>query len=310
MREILGIPLFTAKRRCIPFLACLVLSMLASLATFGCTIKQNIKIKVPPKVLQAKTASLEELLGMLQRYDRIHSVSSRLEVEYFSGKKESGVIQEIKPQPGYILLRRPNSTRLVVQNFVTKTRELEVLSVEDDLSIYYRRENALYVGKNSAKNLITENGENSSGFAVPIRGGHIFEAIIPQSIQIDAPGFLYSKEEESDSGAKYYVLSVYREGAQKRIHTVRKIWIERSSLSVARQQVFLEEGQLVSDIVYSDETEVDGLKLPRRIHIDRPLDGYALNLEFKSWRIDPDLQDNAFSLKLPEGVQVIHLIEK
>ena len=46
------------------------------------------------------------------------------------------------------------------------------------------------------------------------------------------------------------------------------------------------------------------------IHIDRPLDGYALNLEFKSWRIDPDLPDNAFSLKLPEGVQIIHLVEK
>ena len=55
-------------------------------------------------------------------------------------------------------------------------------------------------------------------------------------------------EEESDPGAKYYVLSVYREGATKRIHTVRKIWIERSSLSIARQQVYLDEGQLVSDI--------------------------------------------------------------
>ena len=310
MREILEIPLYTAKRRWIPFLVCLVLSMLVSLATFGCTIKKTIKIEVPQKILQAKTASFEELLGMLQRYDRIHSLSSSLDVTYFSGKKESGVIQEIRKQPGYILLRRPNSTRLVVQNFVTGTRELEVLSVEDDLSIYYRRENALYIGKNSAKDLIAENGGNSAGFTVPIRGEHIYEAIFPQSIQINAPGFLYSKEEESDPGAKYYVLNVYREGATKRIHVVRKIWIERSSLSVARQQVYLDEGQMVSDIIYSDEIEVDGLKLPLRIRIDRPLDGYALNLEFKSWRIDPDLPDNAFSLKLPEGVQVIHLIEK
>ena len=137
----------------LPFLACIVLSLLALLATFGCTIKKTIKIEVPQKILQAKTASLEELLGMLQRYDRIHSLSSSLDVTYSYGKKESGVIQEIKKQPGYVLLRRPNSTHLVVQNFVTKTRELEVLSEEDDLSIYYRRENALYVGKNSAKNL-------------------------------------------------------------------------------------------------------------------------------------------------------------
>ena len=124
------------------------------------------------------------------------------------------------------------------------------------------------------------------------------------------PDFCIPWKKTTDPEAKYYVLSVYRESATKRIHAVRKLWIERSSLSIARQQVYLDEGQMVSDIVYSNETEVDGLKLPLRIHIDRPLDGYALNLEFKSWRIDPDLPDNAFSLKLPEGVQIIHLIEK
>ena len=307
MRELLGIPLFTAKRRLPALLACIVLS----LPVFsGCRIKKTIKIDVPPKILQAKTASFGDLLGMLQGYDRIRSLSSSLDITYSYGKKESGVIQEIKKQPGYILLKRPDSTHLVVQNFVTKTRELEVLSALDELSIYYRRENALYVGKNSAKNLTLQNTGNSDSFEIPIRGGHIYEAIFPQSIQMDAPGFLYSLEEEADAGAKYYVLSVYREGASKRIHAVRKLWIERSSLAVSRQQVYLEDGQLVSDIAYSNDIEVDGLKLPLHIYIDRPVDGYALGLEFKSWRIDPDLPDNAFSLKLPEGVQIIHLVER
>jgi hypothetical protein len=306
MREPLGIPLLTAQRHRIPFLACLVLSLLVF---SGCRIKKTVKIEVPQKVRSAKTASLEELLGILQSYEKIHRLSSSLDITYSYGKKESGVIQEIKTQPGYILLMRPNSTNLVVQNFVTKTRELEVLSKEDDLSIYYRRKNAVYVGKNSAKNLAVEDPESSGRFSIPIRGGHIYEAIFPQSIQMDAPGFLYSLEEEADAQARYYVLSVYRESDTKRIHTVRKLWIERSSLSIARQQVYLDDGRLVSDISYSNETEVGGFKLPLHMHIDRPLDGYMLNLEFKSWRIDPDLPDNAFSLKLPDGVQIIPLVE-
>jgi outer membrane lipoprotein-sorting protein len=307
MRELLGISLFTAKRRLIPLLACLVLLLFAF---SGCRIRRTINIEVSQRILQAKTAGFEDLLGMLQSYDRIHSLSSSLDVTYSYGKKESGVIHEIRKQPGYILLKRPDSTRLVVQNFVTGTRELEVLSAGDDLSIYYRPENALYVGRNSAKNLMLENTGNPDNFKIPIRGGHIYEAIFPQSIQMDAPGFLYSMEEEADTGAKYYVLNVYKEGAAKRIHTIRKLWIERSSMAISRQQVYLDDGQVVSDIAYSDEMDVDGFKLPLHIHIDRPLDGYALNLEFKGWRIDPDLQDNAFSLKLPEGVQIIHLIEK
>jgi hypothetical protein len=307
MRELLEIPLFTAKLRRVMLMACLAPLLLAFP---GCKIRKTIKTEVPAKILQAKTASLEELLSMLQGYDRIHSLSSSLDVTYSYGKRESGAIQEIRKQPGYVLLKRPDSTHLVVQNFVTSTRELEVLSVEDDLSIYYRRENALYVGKNSAKNLTLKNVGNEGNVTVPIRGGHIYEAIFPQSIQIDTSGFLYSMEEEADSGAKYYVLGVYREGGSKRIRIVRRLWIERSSLAIARQQVYLDDGRIVSDIAYSNETEIDGVKLPLHIHMDRPLDGYALDLEFKSWRIDPDLPDNAFSLKLPDGVQIIHLVEK
>lgn len=307
MREILGIPLFTAKRCHILFLAGLVLS---SLFVSGCKIRRTIKIDVPQKILLARTASFEDLVRMLKGYDAVNSLSSSLDITYSYGRRESGVIQEIKKQPGYVLLKRPNSSRLVVQNFVTGTRELEVVSIEDDLSIYYRRENAHYVGKNSAKNLVAEKAVNDGDFKVPIRGGHIYEAIFPQSIPIDAPGFLYSMEEAADADAKYYVITVYRETGQKKIQTVRKIWIERSSFAVARQQVYLEDGQIVSDIAYSNEVEVNGLKLPLHIHVDRPLDGYALDLEFKSWRINPELPDNAFLLKLPEGVQVIHLVEK
>ena len=63
--------------------------MLVSLATLGCTIKKTIKIEVPQKILQAKTATFEELLGMLQRYDKIHSLSSSLEVTYFPARRKA-----------------------------------------------------------------------------------------------------------------------------------------------------------------------------------------------------------------------------
>ncbi len=284
--------------------------LIAALGASGCRIKRTIKTHVPEKVLQAKTATLEELLKLLQKYDDIQCLSSRLDVTYSSGKRESGVIQEIRKQPGYILLRRPNSTQLVVQNFVTKTKELELLSVEDNLSIWISRGNRLYLGKNSAKELILEESADSPAFTVPIRGGHVFEAVFPQGIRIGEPGSLYSLEESSDSEAKYYVLAFYREGLRRRIHTERKLWIERSSLTIARQQVYLESGQLESDITYSNSIPIDGYYLPTTMRIDRPLDGYALNLEFKSWRINPVLADNAFILTPPAGAQVIHLSEK
>jgi hypothetical protein len=310
MREMLKIPSFRANLMRISILtglaACLAIGLLSS----GC-IKRTIRTKVPVKILQAKTATLDELLQLIQSYDKIdRPISSSLDVTYSYGKKESGVIQEIRNQPGYILLQRPNSVQLVVQNSVTRTRELELLSMGDELSVWIRRGNKLYLGKNSAKELIAEDTPDSPGFTIPIRGGHIFDAVFPQGVKIGVPDTRYSMIEEADSEAKYYVLGFFREGDGKMIHTERRLWIERSSLTIARQQVYLNEGQMVSDITYSNPVLVDGFSLPLKMHIDRPLDGYALDLEFKSWRINPDLADNAFVLTPTAGAQIIHLREK
>ena len=310
MKETLTTPAFMAIRRQISILTGIGLCLLALFVASGCRIRRTIKTKVPEKILQAKTATLDELLKLIQSYDKINCLSTSLEVTYYSGKKESGVIQEIRKQPGYILLKRPNFTHLVVQNFVTKTRELELLSVEDDLSLWIRRGNKLYLGKNSTRELIAEDEPGSSEFTVPVRGGHVFEAIFPQSIIIDASETRYSLEEASDIEAKYYVLGFYSEGSGQRIYTTRKLWIERSSLTIARQQIYQNEGQILSDITYSNPILVDGFHLPLKMHIDRPLDGYALDMEFKSWRTNPDLADNAFVLTPPEGAQIIQLIEK
>ncbi len=301
---------FRVNLRRISVLSGLIVSLILGMLSSGC-IRKTIKTKVPLKILQAQTASLDELISFIQRYDKITSLQcSSLEITYFSGKKESGEILRIRKQPGYIQLKRPDSVHLVVQNFVSKTRELELVSVDDDLSVWLRRGNKLYLGKNSAKELIAEDEPDSAGYTIPIRGRHIFEALFPQGVPINEPGTRHSMIEDEDSEAKYYIISFYREAAGQRIHTERRLWIERSSLSIARQQTYLGEGQVVSDITYANAVPVEGFSLPLNMRIDRPLDGYALELEFKSWRINPDLADNAFVMARPEGVHVIQLKEK
>jgi hypothetical protein len=245
---------------------------------------------------------------MFQGSDKIQSLSSFLEVTFSFGKRESGIIQEIRKQPGYILLRRPDSVQLVVLNFVTKTKELELLSVADALSLWLRKGNRLYLGKNSASELIAEESAENAEFNIPVRGSHVFEAIFPQSLKTAETGIRYSMEEASDSEAKYYVIGFYRDGPNQRIFPNLRLWIERSSLTISRQQFYSEDGQIISDISYSKTGLIDGHTLPLSMHIDRPLDGYALDLEFNSWRINPDLPE--FVLTPPEGARIIHLKDK
>jgi hypothetical protein len=308
MREIPGISGLTVSNQKIPMLLGLILCLIALTATTGC-VKKKIRMQVSAKILQAKTASFDELISIVKKYDQIRELSSNgLKAKLTYGKWESGEMERYRDAPGYILLRKPDSTHLRILNFVTKTTVLDILSVGNEFSVWIPSQNKFYLGDNNAKELVSEDLPNG----IPFRGGHIFEAIFPQSLKLDAPELLISLEEATDPEAKYYVLSQYKKGAVSRIHAIRRIWIERSELAVARQQIYLDDGRLASDIKYSTMEHVNEFLLPLKINIDRPLDGYTLELEFKSnsWRINNDLPDDAFILKPPEGAEIVHFKEK
>jgi len=282
----------------------------------GCSVKKTVNVDIPPAIRQSKTASFEELLAIIHGYGKIKSLSSNdMELTFTSSRKRAeGVLERYRSLNGYILLQRPDSIHFVLLIPISRSTLFDVLSVGDSLSVWYPRENRFYLGRNSAKELIVESSSGSSEFSVPIRGPHLFEAIFPQSAAIDSHWLWVVLEEQTDEHASYYVLNFSREGDPKsvprRIHILHKIWIERSALTIARYQVFSDEGSIVSDIVYSKEVRIDSFDLPLQIHIDRPMDGYTLDLTFKNWSLNPDLQGEAFKLSPPPGAEIIRLKEK
>jgi len=310
MRETKLFPQFTAQR---PgnrlFIGLLLLTLLMGSA---CGVKQIVKVKVPEAILQAKTAGFTQLIEILRESDKIRDLACNdLKLSFTSAKKiENGELEKYRTVKGYILLQRPNSTHLVLLMPVTQSKLLDVLSVGDNFSVWFPRENTLYKGLNSSKELVADDPSGTKEFSVPIRGSHIFEAIFPQSIALDSPGIWVSRDEEKDERTSYYVLTFAREGTRPRAHTVRKIWIERTRLTIARQQVFGDEGEIVSDITYAEPVQVGDFSMPQQIHIDRPVDGYTLDLNFRNWRINPELDAEAFQLQAPPGAKVVTLRDR
>jgi len=273
----------------------------------SCLVKHTVRVAVPQKLLTARTATLEDLLNVLSSYsDRVLSLSSgTMKVTFTSGKMESGALQAYRSAPGYILLKRPDSIRLNVQNPITKTTLIELESVGDSFGLWYPRDNKFFSGKNSAREFEVE---GHPGFTA--RAPHIFDAILPQRITFTSPGQYVSMEEDQDNVTKYYVLSVFNEENRRVLKPVRRLWIDRSDFTVARQRVYDTEGRIVSLIQYGRLLPLDGLLLPLSIKIDRPLDGYSLDLEFANWRLNPDLPDKDFAPAPPHGAQVVELREK
>ena len=288
----------------------LFLPLACALATAGCKAGHEIKIDVSPMLLAARTADFDELLAIVNQYEKISDLkNSRMNATLTLGKWESGSQQEYRSAPGYILLRRPSLLHVVIQNpVIYKTAIFEAVSDGDEFSAWIRDTNTVYKGRNSAKELISDDRPDG----IPLRPDHLYEAIIPSGIDLSEHGLLISIEESADKIAKYYIISVYKEGVQPRIHVTRRIWIERSQLVISRTQSFDDVGRLTGDIEYSEMTPVDGFFLPMKINLARPEDGYALTLEFAdgSWSVDSGLDDDSFVLPRREGTEVVVLREK
>jgi outer membrane lipoprotein-sorting protein len=286
------------------------LSLLLALTTPACGIKTEVKVPVSPRIIAAKNATLQELLAKLSEYsDKITSLSSSsVKVSLTTGKPEGGKLQEYRSAPGYVLLRRPHGMLLTIQNPLTKTTILELLSRGDEFEIWNPRDNRLYIGRNSARELEFE--EKGQGLSFTARPIHILDAVLPTWILLDQPDRRILRTEEQDDDGKYYVLTQVHDGGGMELRALRRLWVERSQLAVVKEETFTEAGEVAGIVHYANLSESDGVLLPLSIQIERPLDGYKLELQFRSWRVNPALPDSSFALKPPQSAERIVLKEK
>jgi hypothetical protein len=303
MKEIQNLPVFRARRNQTAISFVIVLFLIVCHAGCIFRVKHRKKDPIPPAILNAKTAGFDELLNRIASYNKINDLSStglKLTLKRRISDEES---EDWRSASGHIYLKRPDSVRITLRSpFAT---EFDMTSVGDNLRAWVPSKNRFYLGKNSAKELVSE------GFTIPIRGPHIFNAILPLIFEPNSPEFRISMEEGIDSEHKYYIISFYRDTSSRRMHAFRRIWIERSQMVMCRQQFFLEDGRLESDIEYQEMEMINDLTLPHKLILDRPFEGYLLIMEFnkEKWRINTGLEEKAFDLPIPKGAEIMNLTE-
>src|SRR5207302_1692874 len=81
------------------------------------------------------------------------------------------------------------------------------------------------------------------------------------------PGKTVLFEEFNAEPARYYVLTLLRGSATLEI--ARKIWFDRTDLSITRVQLYGPGGRLVSEIRYADWQPAADVRYPRHIWLER-----------------------------------------
>ena len=87
----------------------------------------------------------------------------------------------------------------------------------------------------------------------------------------------------------------------------RTIWFNRVDLNMARQMIFDDDGNILTDARYEQWHAFDNVAFPRHIEINRPRDEYGVVIDVTKIDINKGVSDDKFVLDQPEGttLQVI-----
>jgi hypothetical protein len=273
------------------------------LLSAGCgAVKKKTVVTVPPAYAQAKAATLEELIFLVNDdYARIASLTvPRFEVEFTGGSIEDGYFEEYRKAKGYLVAEEPDSIFVNILNPLTSSSVLVMASRRKRFQIWIPSRNQYVTGRTDV-----ETDEENAVYQV--RPTHILQGMLIEPVETGSLGPKYYVEEDQDGRFKYYVLVLLEADDRSPVlRLVRKIWIERSRMQVVRQQYF-EDSRMVSDIRYGESVQMDGSLVPDEVHINRPVDGYSISFDVdtKGVTLNRQMKPDAFELDQPPGSELI-----
>jgi hypothetical protein len=231
-----------------------------------------------------------------------------------------------------LILQRPDKIRMLIQaSFGTKLADMVSESNQFRVAIHYPPEYRQFlIGTNDADYsawLAKLKGKERESALSSARPFHFTEALMMRPVALNDPRFVFGIEEslieEADTrqGAKkgarvlrsFYVISEFEispEG-QGPARVRRRFWFDRANgARFARQQIFDQQGQLATEVLYSDYKKLtsgapSGSQdtWPGVIWVNRPHEGYMARLTFndEKFEINPDLKPKSFTLENTEN---------
>src|SRR5262245_14357902 len=236
-----------------------------------------------------------------------------------------------------LILERHDKIRMLIQKSSVGMKFVDMVSESNQFRVAvlnpaeYRR---FLIGTNDADysewlSKLKGTGKEKESALASARPFHFTEALMMRPLLLNDPRFIYGFEEalveEPDTrpGAKkearlirsFYVipeLEVSLEG-QGPSRTRRRFWFDRGNgARFARQQIFDQQGQLVTEVQYSDYKKFnpdDANTWPSVILVNRHHEGYSARLTFydEKFEINPQLKPTTFILENTENLKMTDL---
>jgi outer membrane lipoprotein-sorting protein len=274
-------------------LALLLLCGALCFSLSSCLARRRLITRAGGSTPALKIADAKFLLAAVQRqYDAIQDFSATVDMVPALGSTEKNHITEYKDVRAYIRFRRPAQIRLIGLLPVVRSQAFDMVSDGAGFKLYIASKNRFIIGRNEVEKPSPNKLEN-------LRPQHFLDALMVRPI--DLKNFQGMIENFTDEDNAYYILHEIREAPGGTLHLNRTIWFSRIDLQMARQMIFDEDGNILTDARYSQWHFYDNVAFPKHIEINRPRDEYAVVIDLVKMDINKGVPDNQFALEQPEG---------
>jgi hypothetical protein len=295
----------------------LSLLLFAVLPLSGCLFRSH-EIRRPVSTAALKDASREQLINFINNNaSRLQSLKANVDFSLTVSKQKKGgkpnefKVTEYTEVSGYLLVRKPEMLRMIGLVPAVRNTLFDMVSNGKNFSLSIPPQSKFIVGSNQIGTPSLQPLEN-------IRPQAIFDAlllkeidpeneiaVLEQGTEIVKDPKSHKDMEQSD----YEIIVIRREG-KGNWYLSRKIIFSRVNLLPDRELIYNLQGQLVTDASYESFKDYGGVLFPETVHIERPIEGYSIQLTITKLAPNQTLTDAQFELPQPPGSKVINLDQK
>ncbi len=285
----------------------------ATVAAFcsGCAMRQTTVGRPAQAPVSLKTATKP---GLVEQYnqlaDSITSINASVTIQLTAGSSYSGVIEQYHEVNGFILAQKPSDIRVIGQVPIVGKNIFDMESDGKVFHIFVPSKNQFLVGPADLERPSSKPIEN-------LRPQHLTDAIFWEPIAKGTPVLL---EETTVPPSSFYVLTIVRVGRQSEAanpgaekpedwEIARKIWFDRTDLSVVRIDTFAYGGKPTAIVRYSNWDAFGDERYPRQILLDRPQNDYQLHLAITKLTANESIAPDRFELLQPSGSDLVRVGE-
>jgi hypothetical protein len=293
-------------RRQVPVALALTLLLPSAFLSTSCGVFKRLILKPRTILRHGKPATSQQPLlhatkeQLIERiakiYSAINSFQATITMTPSVGSAAKGQIKDVAADfRAFILFRKPDDIRIKVLLPVVGTPVFDMVSNGTDFKSFVSEKNLFVVGLNSAPATSKNKLEN-------LRPGTFLSSMLirPTDPATETPALTNLTDEES----AFYVIHFIRKLPGGDLAVARQVYFDRLDLSITRQIVFDDVGDIVSDTDYAKWMPYGGVLFPGHIEIQLPKDEYGVVMEVVEMEMNKALTDATFVLKQPEGSQL------